>query len=161
MNALDPQKFYALLDIVSSYVNRLPYSDKSLLCPLALIYPQALVYDFQVTPCDKKYQELNKYLDIFRDVCVQILKSDYNSYLQNHYKGTACLRQLGVNDIVFVVNKAKIGQGTLLFGKIIQCIGSDYVLQDFHQNIFHVAKIRCHPYIPYNPTLHITPLPYK
>ena len=128
---------------------------------MALIYPQALIYDFEVTPCDTKFQELKKYLNIFREVCAQILKSDYKSYLQNHYKGTACIRQLEINDIVFVENKAKIGQGTLLFGKIIKSIGSDYVLEDFHKNNFHVAKIRCHPYIPYNPTFHVTPLPYK
>ena len=159
--ALDPQKFYALLDIICAYINRHPYSNKTLICPLALIYPQALVHDFVVTNCNDKYDQLNRYLNIFRDIRTQVLKTDYLSYLQTHYKGSACLRQLEKNDIVFIENKAKIGQGSLMFGKIIQSVGSDYILQDFHNNVFHVAKIRCHPYIPFNPTFHVSALPYK
>jgi hypothetical protein len=161
LHALDPQKFHALLDIVASYVNRLPYSEKSLICPLALIYPNALVYDFQVTSCDKLYQGLQKYLQIFLEVRAQILQSNYNDYLQNHYKGTANIRQLELDDVVFVLNKTKIGQGSLLFGKIVKSTGSDFVIQDFHKNTFHVPKIRCHPYIPKNATFHVTPLTYK
>ena len=145
---LNNQDWLLLCDLVAGYLNRLPYSNKTLICPLALIFPGSIVHDYEICATEKEYEKLTKYLDIFKTTRLDFLMAEATKWAQTKYKGMHNCRPLDKGDIIFLTTNPKIGNKNLHFCIIEDTIGSNFKVRDFSNHTFEVARKRCHPYIP-------------
>merc|ERR1711867_316728 len=147
LSKLNNQDWLLLCDLVAGYLNRLPYSNKTLICPLALIFPGSIVHDYEICTTEKEYEKLTKYLDIFKTARLDFLMAEATKWAQTKYKGMHNCRPLDIGDIIFLTTNPKIGNKNLHFCIIEDTIGSNFKVKDFSNHTFEVARKRCHPYI--------------